>query len=201
MNILCACEYSQRVTEQLRLLGHNAFSCDILPASGSMPEYHLQGDCLNYINRGWDIIIAFPPCTYLSFAGNRHLSAPGRLEKRALAAEFFMKIINADCEHICVENPVGYMNSVYRKPDQIINPYDFGDSFCKRTCLWLKNLPLLVPDYQLPKPDPLYIQENCKRRHWVESLTGKDRQQLRSILSPGIARAMAYQFTNNFYVM
>lgn len=108
-----------------------------------------------------------------------------------------MKIL---CEHIAIENPVGYMNSVYRKPDQIIHPYYFGDPYMKRTCLWLKNLPLLVPDYQLPKPEPVYVQQNGKKRYWVETVSSSDRQKIRSRTFPGVAAAMAFQWTNNFYL-
>lgn len=205
LKVLCACEESQAVTIQLRKLGHEAYSCDIQECSGGHPEWHIQGDCIPLLSEPWDLLIAFPPCTYLSYAGISHWNQPGRLELREAAREFFMKFVNAPCEHIAIENPVGYMNSVYRKPDQVIYPYQFGDNYMKRTCLWLKNLPLLVPDYQLPKPDPLYIQENGKRsgkcRYWVDTVKGPraERQKIRSKTFPGIARAMAYQFTNNFY--
>ena len=201
LKVLCACEESQAVTIQLRKLGHEAFSCDIQACSGGYPDWHIQGDCIPLLSESWDLIIAFPPCTYLSYAGNAHLNQPGRLELREAAREFFMKFVNAPCEHIAIENPVGYMNSVYRKPDQVIYPYQFGDNYMKKTCLWLKNLPLLVPDYQLPKPEPLYIQANGKRRNWVEAVKcpRAERQKIRSKTFPGIARAMAYQFTNNFY--
>ena len=200
MKILCACEESQAVTIQLRKLGHEAYSCDIQESSGGYPEYHIKDDVLKYLYLSWDMIIAFPPCTYLSYAGNAHLYQPGRLEKREAACDFFMKFVEAPCPHKCIENPVGYMNSVYRKPDQIIHPYMFGDDCMKRTCLWLFNLPLLMPDYQLPKPEPIYIQSNGKRRNWVDTVSSSDRQKLRSKTFPGIARAMAYQFTNNFYL-
>lgn len=200
MKILCACEESQALTIQLRLLGHEAYSCDLQVCSGGHPEWHIHDDVLKYLYLSWDMVIAFPPCTYLSYAGNRHFYVPGRSELREAAVEFFMKFVNCGAPHICIVNPVGYMNSFYRKPDQIINPYDFGDNFKKRTCLWLYNLPLLMPDYKLPKPDPVYVQSNGKARNWVDTVTGSDRQIIRFKLSPGIARAMAYQFTNNFYL-
>ena len=201
MRVLCACEESQAVTLALRALGHDAFSCDIKDCSGGFPEYHIKADVLSVLYDAWDLIIAFPPCTYLSNAGNAHLHSPGRSKLRLAAIDFFYKFVNAPCEHICIENPVGCMNTIYRKPDQIINPYDFGDSCRKRTCLWLKNLPLLAPDYSVPAPDPVYIQSNGKKRYWVETCHGSDRQTLRSKTFPGIARAMAYQFTNNFYFL
>ena len=200
LNILVACEESQAVTNQLRLLGHNAFSCDIKSTSGCHPEWHICDNVLKYINLSWDIIIAFPPCTYLTNAGNRHLNSPGRKELRSAAVQFFMSFVNAPCAHIAIENPVGCMNTIYRKPDQVINPYLFGDNQRKRTCLWLKNLPLLVPDYQLPPPEPIYIQSNGKKRYFVDTCNQGDRQTLRSKTFPGVARAMAYQFTNNFYI-
>lgn len=200
MKILCACEESQAVTLALRELGHEAYSCDIKPCSGGFPEFHLMCDVIPLLSESWDMIIAFPPCTYLSFAGNRHLNQLGRLEKRLAAAEFFMKFVNAPCEHIAIENPVGYMNSVYRRPDQIIHPYYFGDPFMKRTCLWLKNLPLLYPTNTLKRPEPVYVQLNGKKRYWVETVSSSDRQSIRSKTFPGIAAAMAFQWTHNFYI-
>lgn len=195
MRVLCACEESQVVTKEFRKLGHEAYSCDLQDCSGGFPEWHIKGDVLPLLSDCWDLIIAFPPCTYLSFAGNRYLNVPGRYEQRLAAVDFFMSIVNAPCERIAVENPVGYMNSYYRKPDQIINPYQFGDSCRKRTCLWLKNLPLLLPDYVVSAPDPVYIQPDGKRRYWVETVSGSDRQKVRSKTFPGIAAAMAFQWS------
>lgn len=200
MKILCACEESQAVCIQLRLLGHEAYSCDIQECSGGYPDWHIKGDVIPLLSDNWDMIIAFPPCTYLTFAGNRHYSHGDGFKKRLAAAEFFMKFVNAPCEHIAIENPVGYMNSCYRKPDQIIHPYMFGDPFMKRTCLWLKNLPCLYPTDLLKRPEPEYIQSNGKKRYWVETVSTSDRQKIRSKTFPGIAAAMAYQFTNNFYL-
>ncbi len=195
MKILCACEESQAVTIQLRKLGHEAYSCDIQDCSGGFPEWHIKGDVLPLLSDNWDMIIAFPPCTYLTFAGNKYLNQPQRLEKREAAREFFMKFVNAPCKRIAIENPVGYMNSCYRKPDQIIHPYMFGDPFMKRTCLWLKDLPLLEPDYLIERPAPVYVQENGKRRNWVETVSSSDRQKTRSKTFPGIAASMAFQWT------
>lgn len=200
MKILCACEESQACTIQLRALGHEAYSCDLQECSGGFPEWHIKDDCLKYLNYGWDLLLAFPPCTYLTFAGNRHLKQEGRTEKRLAAAEFFMQFVNAPVEHICIENPLGYMSNYYRKPDQIIHPYMFGDPQLKRTCLWLKNLPLLEPTFQLPKPEPVYIDKNGKKRYFVETCSGSDRQKTRSKTFEGIAAAMAWQFTNNFFL-
>ena len=190
MRILVACEESQAVTKELRALGHEAYSCDIEPCSGGHPEWHIKDDVTPLLKSGnhilrledgtvkfldfnkWDMIIAFPPCTYLTHAGTRHFSLKinpvekvrAREKEREQAAEFFMLFANADCDRIAIENPVGYMNSAWRKPDQIIHPYYFGDSAQKRTCLWLKGLPKLEPTNMLPKPEPMYIceGEKCK---------------------------------------
>lgn len=152
------------------------------------------------------MIIGHPPCTYLSCAGNRHFSvekygdkAIERIKLRESAADFFMQMWNCDCSHVALENPVGYMNSRFRKPDQIINPFQFGDNDRKRTCLWLRGLPLLDPDYVRPAPEPLYYR-NGKAIYFTEGVTAGDRQSLRSKTFPGVARAMAYQFTCNFFV-
>lgn len=197
MKVLCACEESQAVCIEFRKLGNEAYSCDIQECSGGHPEWHIQGDVIPLLSEHWDIIVAFPPCTYLSFAGNRWLDQPLRLEKREVAREFFMKFVNADCPRVAIENPVGYMNSCYRKPDQIIHPYMFGDPYLKRTCLWLHGLPPLYADDLLERPQPLYIQDNGKKRYWVETVSGSaaQRQRIRSTTFPGIAKAMAWQWT------
>ena len=163
------------------------------------------------------MIIAFPPCTYLTNAGTRHYSrrintekkVREREQKREEAAAFFMVFANADCSKIAIENPLGYMNTAYRKPDQIIHPYYFGDNAQKRTCLWLKGLPLLKPTKMLSKPKPMYIceGEKCKGKQigWCEGMRGikggqRERAKARSKTFPGVARAMAEQWTdiNNY---
>ena len=224
MLCLVACEESQAITFQLRLLGHTAFSCDLQACSGGFPQWHIVGDCLTLINGDcsfftqngdsynicgckWDLIIAHPPCTYLSAAGNRHFNvvkygnkALERIKQRELAADFFMCIWSCNCEHLAIENPVGYMNSYFRKPDQIINPYQFGDSDRKRTCLWLRGLPPLMSDYAVPPPAPIAFSGG-KPRYFTEMVSGADRQKKRSKTFLGVARAMAYQWTNNFYML
>lgn len=143
--ILIACEESQAVTKAFRRLGYEAFSCDLLPCSGGHPEWHYQEDIFEVIKKGWDLMIAFPPCTDLAVSGARHFErkiADGSQQK---SIEFFMNIINADVEKIAVENPIGIMSGKYRKPNQIIQPWMFGDKAQKSTCLWLKNLPNLQP--------------------------------------------------------
>ena len=139
MKILVACEESQAVTIELRKLGHEAYSCDLLPCSGGHPEWHTQGDVTELLKQKWDMIIAFPPCTFLTVTGNRWFNverygdkALKRIEDRKEAIDFFMLFANADCDKIAIENPVGIMSSEYRKPNQIIQPYQFGDAFEKK---------------------------------------------------------------------
>lgn len=145
MRILVACEESQAVTKELRRLGHEAYSCDIQECSGGHPEWHLQQDVIPLLDETWDMIIAFPPCTDLAVSGARWFPqkrADGRQQK---SIGFFMRFVNADCPRIAIENPIGIMSSEYRKPDQIIQPWQFGHGETKATCLWLKGLPKLVP--------------------------------------------------------
>ncbi len=213
MKILVACEESQAVTIELRKLGHEAYSCDIETCSGGHPEWHLQQDVIPLLKEKWDMIIAFPPCTYLTNAGTRHFSRRINPEEKVLAREkkreeafsFFMVFANADCPKIAIENPVGWANSHYRQPDQIIHPYFFGDPAKKRTCLWLKGLPLLEPTNMLPIPEPEYICKGKlskgKKIGWCEGIKGttggqKGRATARSKTFPGIAKAMAYQWTH-----
>lgn len=201
MKVLVACEYSGTVRDAFIARGHDAMSCDLLPTDKPGPHY--QGDVFDIINDGWDLMIAHPPCTYLTYAAIRHWNAPGRAELREVALKFFLDLYVADIPKIAVENPVGYVNTIWRKPDQIIHPYYFGDPFQKRTCLWLKNLPPL--DYsktKLPKPEPVYICKGEKRKgkaiNWVEGIGGssKDnpRWKIRSTTFQGIADAMAEQW-------
>jgi hypothetical protein len=200
MKVLVACEFSGRVRDAFLAKGHEAVSCDILPSEAPGP--HIQGDVLPLLARGWDLLVAHPPCTYLSFAAMRVWNKPGRAEKRDEAARFFMALMNAPIPRICVENPLGEMGRRYRKPDQIVHPYYFGDPFQKRTCFWLKNLPLLVPTHMLPKPEPLYICQGAKSKGkaigWCEGMRGQgNRAHARSRTFPGIATAMADQWGNN----
>lgn len=199
MRLLVACEFSGRVREAFRAKGWDAWSCDLEPAQDGSP-YHIQGDALEQLNGGWGMMIAHPPCTYLSYVGNRHWNAPGRAELREDALKFFIALAEAPIEHICVENPVGYAGKAYRKHDQIIQPYYWGDPFKKRTCLWLKNLPLLTWDKDaVVKPDPLYyLATTGKPVNWVEGIKGLsaiERQKARNTTFPGIANAMASQWT------
>jgi hypothetical protein len=212
MKVLIACEESQSVTKAFRALGHDAYSCDILPCSGGKPQWHLQGDVFNYINQGWDLMIAHPPCTYLAVSGARHLynkdKSPNieRYKNQTEALDFVQKLMDADIARIAIENPISVISSKIRKPNQIIQPYWFGDSASKSTCLWLKNLPNLIPTNIVDKGD---------FKEWIDKNTGKvkrqalwyyealqqaknsaERRTLRSKTFKGIAEAMATQWTN-----
>ncbi len=223
MKVLIACEESQRVCIAFRERGHEAYSCDIQDCSGGHPEWHIKGDALEVIRGGtvvtcdgvshdigkWDLLIAHPPCTYLAVSGNRWFdearygeNARQRKLRRDDAADFFMRFINADIDKIAVENPVGYMSSHYRKPDCYIQPYQFGDSARKTTCLWLKNLPrlrataevdagvILPGGYSLGASADAARDESGKCLPWNDPRTAK----IRSKTFWGIARAMAEQW-------
>ena len=204
MNVLIACEESQAVCIAFRERGHNAFSCDIEPCSGGHPEWHLQQDVLPLLKEKWDMIIAFPPCTYLTVTGNRWFNidrygekAIQRHKDRKDAIDFFMTFANADCEKIAIENPVGIMSSEWRKPNQIINPWQFGDAFEKKTCLWLKGLPELKPTNIVEIPPRKRFDSGKSMPSWYAEawhLPKEERAKLRSKTFPGIARAMAEQW-------
>ena len=206
MNVLVACEESQRVCIAFRERGHNAFSCDIVDCSGGHPEWHLQQDVLPLLKEKWDMIIAFPPCTYLTVTGNRWFNidrygekAIQRHKERKDAIDFFMAFANADCEKIAIENPVGIMSSEWRKPNQIINPWQFGDAFEKKTCLWLKGLPELKPTNIVEIPPRKRFDSGKSMPSWYAEawhLPKEERAKLRSKTFPGIARAMAEQWGN-----
>lgn len=193
MKVLVACEESQAVTIELRKLGHEAYSCDLLPCSGGHSEWHLQTDVTELLKMKWDMIIAFPPCTYLSNAGARHLYKGGvlneeRYKKGLEAKEFFMKFYNANCPRICIENPTP--SRIYGLPEksQVIQPYQFGHPYSKRTQLWLKGLPLLQPTKIVE------VESTCRKAgNWFNK-GGKDRQVNRSKTFKGIAEAMAAQW-------
>jgi len=138
MKVLIACEESQAVTVEFRKLGHEAYSCDIEPCSGGHPEWHLQKDVRQVLEDRWDMIIAFPPCTHLAASGAAWFAQKRADGRQQAAIDFFMLFANHDCRHIAIENPVGIMSTAYRKPDQIIQPWQFGHGETKATCLWLK---------------------------------------------------------------
>jgi hypothetical protein len=209
MKILVACEESQAVTIEFRKLGHEAYSCDILPSSGGYPEWHIQGDVLDQLDKGWDMMIAFPPCTHLAVSGARHFEAKKKDGRQQDGIDFFMKMVNAPIERIAIENPIGIMSSIYRKPDQIIQPYYFGDEFQKTTCLWLKNMPKLYHAKEVNlfesevthvgKGEFITFDSGKKMSKWYAEYafdkTG-NRSKERSKTFPGIAAAMASQWSN-----
>lgn len=224
LKVLVACEESQRVCIEFCKLGHEAYSCDIEPCSGRHEEWHIQADVLPILNGNcefqtvdgtihridgkWDMIIAFPPCTYLTVTGNRWFNverygekAIQRHESRKEAIKFFMTFVNAGCEKIAIENPIGVMSTEYRKPNQIIQPYMFGDKARKATCLWLKGLNELQPT-EIVDCGEIYLggySENASA-NWAEK-DGKilrwndpETAKIRSKTFPGIAKAMAEQW-------
>lgn len=193
MKVLVACEESQAVTKAFRALGHEAYSCDIQPCSGGKPEWHIEGDVLEQLDKGWDMMVAHPPCTYLSNAGARFLYPKGVLNEERLALgleakEFFMKLLAAPIDKIAIENPVQSRVFGIPKYDQTIEPYWFGHPFKKKTCLWLKNLPPLEPTDLLEKPESTKVAGN-----WFNK-GGKERQKNRSKTFSGIAKAIAEQW-------
>ena len=202
MRVLVACEYSGRVRDAFIAAGHDAMSCDLKPSE--QPGPHYQGDVRNILKDGWDLMIAHPECTYLAYSGMRYWNLPGREEKRREAMSFFMEMINAPIPRICVENPRGLPGREYRRADQEIHPWYFGDPYMKRTCLWLKNLPKLTwwehdnlfgPRDCTDLPEPVYVTQRAngvKLRHFTEAAHSKTD---RSRTFPGIARAMAQQWS------
>lgn len=209
LKVLCACEESQAVCKEFRILGHEAYSCDILECSGGYPFWHIRDDVLRHMS-GWDLIIAFPPCTYLTVTGNRWFNiekygemAIQRHRDRYNAIEFFMRFITADCKYIAVENPIGIMSTHYRKPDQIIQPWQYAiydyENTEKSTCLWLKNLPKLIP-YHTERPEVKYhdFTQGKRQTEWyyhTRCLPHEYRARAASKTFPGIARAMAAQWS------
>lgn len=216
MKVLIACEESQRECIAFRKQGCEAYSCDIQEPSGGHPDWHIHGDALKAIEGGiittmdgkthyigrWDLLIAHPPCTYLTLAGNKWFKPefadrfPDRQEQRKEAIEFFMAFANADCDRIAIENPVGVMSSKWRKPDQYIEPYMFGDPEKKKTGLWLKGLPLLKPT-NIVEPVIIHCKSGANEPRWhIETmhLPKEERSRVRSQTFPGIAEAMAEQW-------
>lgn len=236
MKVLVACEESQRVCSAFRTRGHEAYSCDIIDPSGGHPEWHIKQDVLPILNprphlgdlsRGelpwiginfytmnnqyhqvdrWDLIIAHPPCTYLTVTGNRWFNvekygdkALERIKLREEAINFFMAFANADCEHIAIENPVGIMSTTWRKPDQYVQPWWFGDPFEKKTCLWLKGLPLLKKTDEVTPEKRIKFSSGKSMPAWyaaAANLPPAERSRIRSQTFPGFAKAMAEQWGN-----
>jgi len=206
MKILVACEESQTVTKALRAFGHEAYSCDLEPCSGGKPEWHIQGDAIEEAYSGkYEMMIAHPPCTYLTVTGNKWMKPefkdrfPNRQQQREDAIEFFTKLLVAPIDKIAVENPVGIMSTVLRKPDQYVHPYFFGDQHSKKTGFWLKGLPKLEPT-DMVEPEMYTFKDGRKDPMWhVESmkLPPKERARVRSQTFPGLAKAMATQWAGS----
>ncbi len=217
MRVLVACEESQAVCTAFRELGHEAYSCDILECSGGHPEWHIQGDCLPLLNGNcsfttmdgrtheqagrWDLIIAHPPCTDLAVSGARYFAQKQKDGRQQKSIVFFMQMALADCDRVAVENPVCIMSSAWRKPDQIIQPWMFGHPESKKTCLWLKGLPLLKATELLELPESGVWENQTKDGQnklivdgkwiaWNDPRTAKERAKT----YPGIAKAMAEQW-------
>ena len=184
MRVLIACEESQAVCKEFRALGHEAYSADILPCSGGHPKWHIQGDVLPLLNQKWDMIIAFPPCTDLCVSGARWFKEKIADGRQQAAIDFFMLFANANCDKVAIENPIGIMSTKYKKPSQIIQPWQYGHGETKATCLWLKGLPNL---------EPTNIVEGRQQRIWKMS-PGPERAKLRSKTYIGIAKAIANQW-------
>ena len=215
--VLIACEESQRVCAEFRKLGFSAFSCDIVECSGGHPEWHIKDDVLKILDGHcsivtqsgsmtwidhWDLIIAHPPCTYLAVSGNRWFNVERygqkAIERKRLQKEgidFFMSFVTAECDHIAIENPIGIMSTIYRKPDQIIQPYEFGHPYTKSTCLWLKNLPKLKPTKILEKPSSGWVNQSITPDGRYGGFKAFNGSKERSKTFPGIAEAMAAQWT------
>lgn len=210
MKILVACEESQAITKEFRALGHEAYSCDILPCTGGHPEWHLEGDVFVFIDQGWDLMVAHPPCTFLSVSGARHLYNKdgsknlARYQSQREALDFVQKLMDCDIPRIAIENPVSVISSQIRKPDQIVQPWMFGDSASKTTCLWLKNLPKLVATNVVDKGDfKEWIDKKSgkvkRQATWyydalINAKTPEERRSLRSKTFKGIAQAIASQW-------
>ena len=181
MRVLIACEFSQIVTQAFRKLGHDAHSCDILPTEGT-PVFHIQDDVLNHLDDGWDLMIAHPPCTFLTVSGARWFK--NRKKEQQNALDFVQKLMNANIPKICIENPISVISTRIRKPDQIIQPWMFGHGETKATCLWLKNLPFLKPTNM--------VNGRLQRVH--NEPPSPNRWKNRSRTFQGVADAMAVQW-------
>ena len=214
LNVLVGCEESQAVCKEFRALGHEAYSCDLQECSGGHPEWHLQMDIFKAIDlKKWDLLIAFPPCTFIANAGQPHKAKDHTREKKTdEAIRFARAIYDCEIERVALENPVGVMSTRWRRPDQAIQPFYFGDPIRKYTCLWLKNLPPLAwvkkddlfNQSLLVKPNPpigefvrkgKYRPGTIRKLYWQDYVPKKDRGKIKSKTFPGIAKAMADQWS------
>jgi hypothetical protein len=184
MRVLVACEFSGIVRDAFKAKGHDAWSCDLLPTE--KPGQHIVNDVRNVLDWDWDLMIAHPPCDYLSYAGNRWLKQPGRMDKMRMALDFVRLLMAAPIPHIAIENPRGWTWKYIRTPDQVIEPYHFGDPMTKATCLWLKEVPPLMATLIITNP---FV-------NWTKYKKGGHNGKARSYTFPGIANAMAQQWSS-----
>jgi hypothetical protein len=207
LKVLIACEESQVVCIEFRKLGIEAYSCDILPCSGGHPEWHIQGDVLSYLDEGWDMMLAFPPCTHLACSGAAWFEQKRKDGRQQDGINFFLAFTKTNISKWMIENPVGIMNKLYRKPDQVIQPYYFGDEAQKTTCLWLNSLPPLYHNSEpnlfdskvthVDKGEFIEFESGKRMQKWYALLRrDSDRGHIRSKTFPGIAKAMAEQWGN-----
>ncbi len=184
MKVLIACEESQVVCKAFRAKGHEAYSCDTQECSGGHPEWHIQGDVLEQLDKGWDMMVGFPPCTHLAVSGARWFKEKRKDGRQQEGIDFFINLVKAPISKVAIENPIGIMSSVFHKPNQIIQPWQFGHGETKATCLWLFGLPNLKPTNTVG---------GREQRIW-KMAPGPERAKLRSKTFPGIAKAMAEQW-------
>lgn len=206
MKVLIACEESQEVCKAFRALGHEAYSCDIQDCSGGHPEWHIQGDIINQISdpisgwcnpHRWDMIIAFPPCTDLAVSGAAWFEQKRKDGRQQKSIDFFMMFASHPCPKIAIENPIGIMSTIWRKPDQIIRPFQYGENSTKSTCLWLKGLQNLKPTNVIVPEKHITKSGKCYDKWWFNTCLISDlkkRASIRSKTFPGIAKAMAEQW-------
>ena len=195
MKVLVACEFSGIVREAFKAKGHDAWSCDLLPTE--TPGQHYEQDITPILRRDWDMIIAFPPCTHLAVSGAAWFEQKRKDGRQQQGIDFFMMFANSKCSRTVIENPVGIMSRLYRKPDQIIQPYEFGEPFSKKTCLWLKGLPLLKPTKLVDKGEQVKFASGKSMPKWYSDafrLPSTERAKVRSKTFQGIANAMAEQW-------
>lgn len=194
MQVIVGCEESQEITKAFRELGHEAYSCDLMPCSGGASQYHLQMDVFSaLLLADWKIGIFHPPCTDLAVSGAKHFAKKQKDGRQQKAIEFFMRFTKIDFPY-CIENPVGIMSTIWRKPDQIVQPWMFGDSFTKTTCLWLNGLPPLAPTNIVDKGERHVTKSGKSLPAWYNLPPSENRSRIRSKTFPGMAKAIANQY-------
>ena len=197
MRVLVACEFSGTVRDAFAKLGHDAWSCDLEPTETI--GNHYQGNMFDIVNDGWDLIIAHPPCTHLAVSGARHFAKKRADGRQQQGIDFFMQVANINVPMLAVENPIGIMSTIYRKPNQIIQPFEYGHKTTKATCLWLKGLPLLKPTNIVNKGGVVTFKSGKRMSEWFyesSHLKPKEREKMRNKTFQGIADAMAQQWGN-----